>query len=64
MKTIDEIIEDIQQAQVDVGGRFMRQKEIKEMKVEELLKLLLPNNVEFIIWYNPRKANEGEENEN
>lgn len=51
MKDISEIIEDIQHAQINAGGRFMRQKEIKEMKVEELLKLLLPNNVKFIIKY-------------
>lgn len=51
MKTVDEVIEDIQQAQVDAGGRFMRQKEIKEMKIVELLQLLLPNNVEFEIKY-------------
>lgn len=46
---LNKIIEDIQQAQVDAGGRFLRQQEIKEMSVEYLLKLLLPNNVEFII---------------
>ena len=46
---LNKIIEDIQQAQVDAGGRFLRQQEIKEMSVEYLLKLLLPNDVEFII---------------
>ena len=56
MKDISEIIEDIQQAQVDAGGRFLRQKEIKEMKVEELLQLLLPNSVEFIIKHKPINA--------
>jgi hypothetical protein len=54
MKDLNEIIEDIQQAQVDAGGRFMRQKEIKEMKVEELLQLLIPNNVEFTIKHKPK----------
>ena len=46
---LNKIIEDIQQAQVDAGGRFLRQQEIKEMSVEYLLKLLIPNDVEFII---------------
>ena len=46
---INKIIEDIQQAQVDAGGRFLRQQEIKEMTVEYLLKLLIPNDVEFLI---------------
>ena len=46
---LNKIIEDIQEAQVDAGGRFLRQQEIKEMSVEYLLKLLLPNDVEFII---------------
>lgn len=54
MKDLNEIIEDIQQAQVDAGGRFMRQKEIKRMTVEELLQLLLPNNVEFTIKHKPK----------
>jgi len=49
---LNEIIEDIQESQVNSGGRFMRQKEIKEMKVGDLLELLLPNNVEIIIKYN------------
>ena len=48
---LNEIIEDIQESQVNSGGRFMRQKEIKEMKVGDLLELLLPNNVEIIIKY-------------
>jgi len=54
MENINKIIEDIQEAQINAGGRFMRQKEIKEMKVEELLQLLLPNNVEFIIKHRPK----------
>lgn len=54
MKDLNEIIEDIQEAQVDAGGRFMRQKEIKEMKVGELLQLLLPNSVYFDIKHKPK----------
>lgn len=54
LKNLNEIIEDIQQAQVDAGGRFMRQEEIKEMTVEELLQLLLPNNIEFDIKHKPK----------
>jgi hypothetical protein len=54
MKDLNEIIEDIQQAQVDAGGRFLRQNEIKKMTVEELLQLLLPNNVEFEIKHKPK----------
>lgn len=49
MKTIDEIIEDVQQSQVDAGGCFMRRKEIMEMPFGELLSLLIPNNVCFLI---------------
>lgn len=52
MKNVDEIIEDIQKAQVDAGGRFLRQEEVKEMKVGDLLNLLVPNNVTFEIKYN------------
>jgi len=51
--TIDEVIEDIQQAQIDAGGVFIRQRIIKQMTVEKLLSLLLPNNVEFIIRHKP-----------
>lgn len=46
---LNKIIEDIQEAQVDAGGRILRQQEIKEMTVEYLLKSLLPNDVDFII---------------
>lgn len=49
MKNLNEIIEDIQEAQLDAGGRFLRQKEIKEMTVEQLLNILIPNDVQFII---------------
>lgn len=55
MKSLNETIEDIQQAQVDAGGRFLRQNEIREMRVEELLTLLLPNNVEFEVKYKPKE---------
>ena len=48
-KTVDEVIEDIQLAQVEAGGIFLRQIEIRKMTVEELLNLLIPNNVCFII---------------
>ena len=47
MKTVENIIEDIQQTIVDTGGKFMRQKEIGEMKTKDLLNLLLPNHIEF-----------------
>lgn len=53
MKAIDEIIEDVQQSQVDAGGRFMRRKEIMEMPFGELLSLLIPNNVHFLIEHCP-----------
>ncbi len=48
-KTVDEVIEDIQLAQVEAGGIFLRQCEIREMTVEELLNLLIPNKVDFTI---------------
>jgi len=44
-----EIIEDIQKALVDAGGRFFRFSEINKMTVEELLKQLLPNSIEVNI---------------
>jgi hypothetical protein len=44
-----EIIEDIQKALVDAGGRFFRSSEINKMTVEELLKQLLPNSIEVNI---------------
>jgi len=52
-RDIDEVIEDIQMAFVECGGRFVRRSEIKEMTVEELLKTLLPNDVEFNIKHRP-----------
>lgn len=48
-KKVEDIIEDIQIAQMEAGGRFLRQFEIRKMTVEELLNLLIPNNVSFII---------------
>lgn len=48
-KTVDDIIEDIQIAQMEAGGRFLRQSEIRKMTVEELLNLLIPNNIYFTI---------------
>jgi len=54
IKDLNEVIEDIQQAQVDAGGRFLRQREIKKMTVDELLQLLLPNRVEFEVNYKPK----------
>jgi hypothetical protein len=60
MKNINEIIEDIQQAQIDAGGRFLRQAELREMKVESLLKLLVPNNVEFVVKHNKLNTLVGE----
>lgn len=49
MKKTNEIIEDIQEAVVEAGGRFMRQHEIRRMTVEELLNMLTPNDVEFTV---------------
>jgi hypothetical protein len=51
MKTVEEVIEDIQEAQIAAGGRFLRQKQIKELSVKDLLELLLPNNVVFYVHY-------------
>lgn len=48
-KTVYEVIEDIQIAQIEAGGRFLRQSEIRGMTVEELLNLLIPNNIYFTI---------------
>lgn len=46
---VNDVLEDIQKAQVDAGGRFFRRKEIEDMKVVDLLCLLIPNEVEFKI---------------
>lgn len=54
MEKINEIIEDVQEAQIKAGGKFLRQKQIKEMKFEDILKLLLPNSVEFKIKHKPK----------
>ena len=51
MKTVEDILEDIQQAHVECGGCFVRQKEIADMTVGELLKILTLNNVEFTVKY-------------
>ena len=48
-KTVEDIIEDIQAAQIEAGGRFLRQFEIRKMTVDELLNLLIPNNISFTI---------------
>ena len=48
-KTVDDIIEDIQIAQIEASGRFLRQFDIRKMTVEELLNLLIPNNISFTI---------------
>lgn len=49
MTDINKIIEDIQQAQIKAGGKFLYQSEIKNMTVKEILELLVPNSVEFKI---------------
>lgn len=48
-KTVYEVIEDIQIAHIQAGGKFLKQSEIRKMTVEELLNLLIPNNVSFTI---------------
>jgi len=45
------VIEDVQKAQVDAGGRFIRQHEIANMTFGELLKQLIPNDVRFEIYH-------------
>lgn len=45
------IIEDVQEAQIQAGGRFLRQQEIQDMKFGDLIRLLVPNKVEFNIKY-------------
>lgn len=48
-KTVGEVIEDIQIAQIEADGRSLKQSEIRKMTVEELLNLLIPNNIYFTI---------------
>ena len=59
MKDIPEVLEDIQEASIEVGGRFIRQSSIRKMTVGELLELLIPNNVQFIIRHQPPKYTKG-----
>ena len=49
--TLEDIIEDIQKAHIEAGGKFIKQREVRSMTVEELLTRLLPNNVHFNIKY-------------
>lgn len=44
-------IEDIQEAIVEKGGKFLKQQEIKDMKFEDLLKLITPNGIGFKVEY-------------
>ena len=46
-KEIRSTIEDIQECIIIVGGRFIRQEEILNMNVRELLTMINPNNIEF-----------------
>jgi hypothetical protein len=48
-RTVDDILEDIQIAQIEVGGRYMRRSEIASMSVQQLLEMLVPNGVRFDI---------------
>jgi hypothetical protein len=52
---IDNVLEDIQQAQSEAGGRFMRREELGRMTVMQLLELLTPNNVRFTVEYAPKE---------
>ncbi len=47
----NEILEDIQEAIVNAGGRFFRREELKHMDVCKLLSILVPNSVEIKIEY-------------
>ena len=53
-KTVEEVLEDIQEAMVNCGGRFVRRDEFAEMEVQDLLGMLLPNKVEFTVKHNPK----------
>jgi hypothetical protein len=46
---IDEIVEDFQEQIVNAGGKFFRQKELKEMELLDLLKILVPNQIEITV---------------
>ena len=54
-KKITTIIDDIQESQILCGGKFLRQSEIKEMTVDELLHLLIPNGVDFNVSFERNK---------
>lgn len=58
MKQYDKIIEGIQKAQVDAGGRFLKRSEIEKINVGELIKLLIPNNVSFEVKHQGRGEKE------
>lgn len=47
----DEILEDIQEANIKAGGRFIRRSEFAKMRLIEVLHLLTPNNVKFKVYH-------------
>ena len=49
---IRDIIEDVQEAHMIVGGRFLRCKEVEEMPFRKLLELLVFNGAEINIKIN------------
>ena len=56
-QTVFSVVEAAQEAIIDSGGRFFKQKEIKEMTVEEFLLTIIPNNIDITInWVKTTKV--------
>ncbi len=54
MKNVDitEQLENIQEEIINAGGRFMKQEEIRYMRIEDLLNICVCNHIDFSIKYN------------
>jgi hypothetical protein len=52
---VEGIIEAVQEAIINSGGKFFKQKEIREMKVEDFLYLIIPNEISVTITWKETK---------
>lgn len=48
---IFKIVEDLQEALVFKGGRFLKQTEVKDMRVGNLLELIVANGIGLVVEY-------------
>lgn len=52
----DKLLEDVQEAIVNAGGRFFRKKELEYIPLGELLTTCVLNSIEFSVKYKRRRA--------